>query len=280
MRQSISYSEFQLWGRCQQRWKLDYLEKRRTKVYGVHMDFGTSIHFAIEMYKDPKNELGITLPIAIFIFEEEMKYLYNKNLEHYKESDRKVKLDFFLDAGRNILSRFDELDEIRDAEVVWNEYELDVPIDRTDDVNIKFHGFIDMVIKTKDKRGNTILYVCDFKTCSWGWGPEKRQDRSLHFQILLYKHFLCKKFDLDPKLVRTAFVLLKKRPPKGAPPVEWFSLSAGPVSTQRAVDHLNSAISEIRARDDDGAYAKNRKECKNDFGEVCPHYGTELCTND
>jgi hypothetical protein len=82
---------------------------------------------------------------------------------------------------------------------------------------MKFKGFIDMVIKTKDKRGNTILYICDFKTCSWGWPVEKKQDRNLQYQILLYKHFLCKKFDLDPKFVRTAFVLLKRKPGKNSP---------------------------------------------------------------
>lgn len=275
----ISYSAWQLFRKgCQWRWKLDYLEGQRKQNYGVHMDFGTAVHGAIEKFKTRKDP--VDLPTAISLFEESFKKMHAENLQKYKESDRDIDPEFFLKAGRNILTRFHECDELSSAEVVYNEHELKVPIERSDDVKIDFKGYIDMVIKTKDKRGNTILYVCDFKTCSWGWPREKREDKELHFQILLYKHFLCKKFNLDPKLVRTAFVLLKKRPSGDSSPIEWFQISAGPVSVQRALDEMNKDITEMSTRAASGDFKKNRDECVNDYGETCPHFDTPQCPKD
>lgn len=260
---------------CQWRWKLDYLEGKRAKNYGVHLDFGTSIHAAIEVFKTRKDP--VSLDEAIAVFETTFNKCWEDNYEKYEGRDKEAKKDDFLLSGKVILQRFDECKELKEAEVVYNEHELFLPIDRTDEVKINFKGFIDMVIKTKDKRGNTILYVCDFKSCSWGWPLEKKQDRDLQYQLLLYKHFLCKKFNLDPTLVRTAFVLLKKKSRKGDSPVEFMPVSAGPVSTQRAIDQLNSDLTTIDVRIQDGKFVKNRKECTNKFGQTCPYKSSEHC---
>lgn len=244
------------------------------------MDFGTAIHGTIELLKGRAVDKRPTDPGAFF--ESKFRELLAENLPLYREKERldlakPDKVQFFITAGRQILSRFDECVEISSAEVIYNEHRLMQPIDRSDDISVHFKGFIDMVIRAKDKRGNTILWVCDFKSCSWGWDREKRQNRELQFQLLLYKHFLCKRFNLDPKNVRCAFVLLKKRPPKGVAPVEFFPVSAGPVSVQRALDELLSDITDMGARVSSGLFLKNRKFCKNEFGDVCPHLNTSLC---
>lgn len=265
---------------CQWRWKLDYLDGNRSKIYSVHMDFGTAIHGAIEQYRSSKPNPYVTIEVTVFFFKQYFKYLYDKNKEHYTKKDFNSPFSFFTDAGENILLKLDECDEITNAKVVYNEYMLNTDIDRSDDINIRFKGYIDFVIKTKDKRGKTILYVIDFKTCSWGWGNDKKQDKNLHFQILLYKHFLCKTFGLDPKNVRTAFVLLKKKPSGNSPPVEFFPISAGPISVQRAVDELNKSISEMSSRLKSNSLIKNTNNCISDYGDRCPYLDTNLCTKD
>ena len=255
------------------------------------MDFGTACHETIELLKTREKVPGVDIDVAIFLFRKKLEFLFGTNSSFYPKRDLifdertySSPIDPLLSAGENIIRRLDECDEIRESEVVYNEFPLYEKIDRTDDLDVKFKGFIDLVVKTKDKRGNTILYVCDFKTCSFGWDRDKRQDQSLHFQLLLYKHFLCKKFGLDPKLVRTAFVLLKKRPPpveKGSKetvcPVEWFPISAGPVATQRAVDYLNTTVTKMSelSRTDD--LRKMRDKCLSDFGDLCVYYNTNEC---
>lgn len=243
------------------------------------MDFGTACHDGIELFRCRKPNPYVDIDVTVFFFKERFKYLYAQNHDKYKAKDLETPVDFFLKAGENILRRFHECGELAEAEVVYNEHPLYVDIDR-DDMSIKFKGFIDMVIKTKDKRGNTILYIIDFKTCSWGWPLEKKQDRNMHYQILLYKHFLCKKFGLDPKMVRTAFVLLLKRPRGDRTPVEFFPVSAGPVSVQRAIDELNMDLTQIKTKEEANSFVKDRKQCHNSWGDTCPYLDSERCPKD
>ena len=268
---------------CPKRWYIDHVLKQRGRTHSVHMDFGTAVHSVLELLKGRNIKERPAVPGDMFeqifvdlLWQNGLKYR-DREREDLAKLGKGKGVDFYIRAGRNILARFDECDEIRTAEVVYNEYRLDVPIDRDDGVSTNFKGYVDMVIKTKDARGNTILYVCDFKSCSWGWPREKRENRDLHFQILLYKHFLCKRFGLDPKLVRTAFVLLKKRPSGDSPPVEFFPISAGPVSVQRALDEINSDITLMAEACETGEPRKNLKACRNDYGDVCPHAGTARC---
>jgi hypothetical protein len=277
MRQHISYSEWILFKNdCKYRWKLDYVDGLRSKNYGINLDFGTAVHSTIERLKTRKDDERIS--DGAKYFEEYFTKLYNENVANYSEKDKSVSLKEFLDAGKNILSKLDECKELSEAKVLYNEYELLQPISRTDDININFKGFIDIVIKSKDGRGKDILYVCDFKTCSWGWTQDKKQDRDMHAQILLYKYFLCKKFDLDPKNVRTAFILLKKKPRPNDNTVEFFPISAGPVSVQRALDELNISITDMELGLRNDNIIKDKEKCKGKYGDICPYFGTKHCT--
>ena len=276
MKDRISFSEWMSYRNgCQWRWKLDYIDKVGAKSYGIYMDFGTCIHGAIEKYKTRKDP--ISLAETKELFSKNFTEMFEANKAHYREREQTVKIADFIVAGHKILDHLDKCDELRESEVLYNEHELVVPMDRSDGMEINFKGFIDIVVKSKDARGNTILYIIDFKTCSWGWDGEKRQDRDLHAQLFLYKHFLCKKFDLDPKQVRTAFVLLKRRPAKDVCAVEFFPISAGPVSVQRALDNINSDMTDMDERLKTNTLQKNLKQCVNEYGDTCPHYGTHHC---
>lgn len=272
----ISYSSWMSFRKgCQWRWKLDVCDELRSNNKGIHMDFGTACHAAIEHYRTRKDP--ISLADALDWFEITFRQLHEQNVLEYREKERSARVDDFVKAGRVIISELDNCLELREAEIIYNEHPLRLPIDRSDDLKIDFKGFIDMVIKWKDGRGNPVLYVVDFKTCSWGWDGEKRRDRDLAAQLFLYKHFLSKEFNLDPKQIRCAFVLLKKRPPKGACAVEFFPVSAGPISVQHALDELNSDLTDIKKRFDTNTLKKNRNHCVSPFGDVCPYLNTDKC---
>lgn len=260
---------------CQHRWKLNYVDGRRSSVYSIHFDFGIAIHEALEKHLTKKDPISVDAAIVMFI--EKFRELYGKNNDKYNTPVAIKGVEDLVKGGTAIIHGLDKCDELKNAEVVHNEYPLFEKIDRDDHLDVKFKGFIDIVIKTTAKNGDTVLYVCDFKTCTRGWDQDTRQDRWKHFQVFLYKHYLCKKFDLDPKYVRTAFILLKKRPPKGTPPVEFFPVSAGPVSVQRSLDALASNITEMYERTIAATLKKNRESCKDKFGNTCPFFNTEYC---
>jgi hypothetical protein len=254
---------------------LNYLRNLRNDTFSIHFDFGIAVHEALERHLTRKNP--VTVDVAVLLFVEKLRELYQKNGPRYEKPVITAELEDLLCSGENILRNIDKCDELKGVEFVHNEYPLFEDIDRDDDVKMKFKGFIDIVIRTQAKNGDTVLYVCDFKTCSWGWDGDARRDRWKQYQLFLYKYYLCKKFDIDPKFVRTAFILLKKRPPKGVSPIEFFPVSAGPISVQRAIDTLHSNITEMRHHVEIGQFEKNRNSCVDRFGNTCPFLNTEHC---
>ena len=278
-RPHISYSELASFATgCQWRWKLDYLENRRVDVFSIHFDYGGALHEAFEKYLTRKNPLDVDS--AVKLFQEKLRKDVVENGPKYEEGPLPEKeLNLLLAAGEACIRFVKSVPELQDAEYLMNEMRLHEPIAREDGIDIKFKGFIDFIFKSKDKRGKPVVWVCDFKTCSWGWDREKREDRWKHYQIFLYKHFLCKKLDIDPQQVRTAFILLKKRPPKGKDPVEFFPISAGPISVQRALDALGSNITEMAEREKDGSFKKDRSQCVS-YGRTCPFFNTSACPKD
>jgi hypothetical protein len=276
-RPHISFSEFMLWNECHWRWMRDYLEGRRAPIYSVHLEFGSCVHDALETYKDPDNEderPAVEQICETFEVKFREKYGKIRDKDKYDLSDEDI--DEFVEAGINIIRNIDSCSELAESKVLFVEHKLMEKIDRTDDVDIKFKGFIDIVIKTKDKRGNSVIYICDYKTCSWGWNRKKRDSEELKYQLRLYKHFFSKKFNVKPNLVKTAFILLKRRPKDPSKPIEWLPFPSGNKTTMRAVLKLNEAITGMQTND----YKKNRSACTNKFGDTCPYYGTDLCLDD
>lgn len=273
MRPHISFSELASFvNGCQWKWKLSYLDGHRTEDFSVDLDFGTSIHAACEAYMRRKNPISIKH--AQILFQKKFDWLLKKHRAKYPKVLSAKDYTGLCEGAKVALAFLKSTPELKDFEPVHNEFKL---FEQIDGVDMKFKGFIDIVLKGKDKRGKDILWIADFKTCSWGWDREKREDRWRHFQLFLYKFFLCKKFNIDPKNVRTAFILIKKRPSKGADPVEWFPISAGPVSVQRALDELGSGIAEMTDREKDNSYKKDRTQCEA-YGRKCPFWDSPFCS--
>lgn len=272
----ISYSRWQSFRNdCHWCWKLDNIYLIRLPRYSIHMDFGKCIHSAIELYKPNKNP--ITLDEACLKFKELFESKFDINYKFYVNANIKDK-EKFINSGVQILKNIDNCKELTESKVLYNEHELYIPI-TTNIMTISFKGFIDMIIKTKDKRGKDIVYIIDFKTCSWGWNREKKTDKDLQYQLMLYKHFFSKKFDIDPKSIRTAFVLLKKTPVKNASVIDFFPVSAGSVSVQHALDELNKDLVKLKKCADTNNFKKDRKFCKNKYGSICPYFNTDYCSS-
>ena len=71
-----------------------------------------------------------------------------------------------------------------------------------------FNGFIDMVYR--DKREG-IVYIEDFKTSTKGWRDYEKKDETKQSQILMYKHFFAKQFDVEPDKIVPKFRILKRK---------------------------------------------------------------------
>ena len=104
-----------------------------------------------------------------------------------------------------------------------------------------FKGFIDLVVYTPDTKK---YHIIDWKTCSWGWDSRKKNDKMITYQLTLYKHFYCKKHNIDPQNVVTHFALLKRTAKKDR--VEIFKVTSGNKKIENALKLLNKAVYNIK----------------------------------
>lgn len=254
----ISYSEFKTWTECPYRHKLIYIDKLPYYSGNEYTAFGTAIHEACEK-KIPQHSID-----AYEIFQEsflrELKILKQEghdidiNLVHEM---RKQAIPICNSALEELKSYFGEF------EVVSIEESLMEDIEHFDSRGRKFKGFIDLVIKTPDKK----YHIIDWKTCSWGWNIAKKTDKIVNYQLTMYKHFFSKKHNIRPKDVETYFALLKRTAKKDN--VEIFRVTSGEKKTNNCLSLLEKSVINIEK----GIKIKNRLSCK-----YCKFYKTENCT--
>jgi predicted RecB family nuclease len=250
----ISYSELKNWDFCPFYHKLVYIDKHEAFKGNEYTAFGTAVHDVCEkkLLKEDFN------PDETFVekFKETLKELHEGAVE------------FSLDNAMKMVPQakaiFPEIEPAMKAyfgdtyEVYSSEEMLYEPID---DHDLKFKGYVDAVIKIGDK-----YHIVDWKTCSWGWNAQRRNDKMTTYQLTLYKHYFCKKHNIDPKNVDTHFALLKRTAKKDR--VEIFRVTSGKKKTENALKLLYMALYNITKK----RYIKKRTSCTR-----CVFHKTELC---
>jgi len=253
----ISFSELKVWNECPYKHKLQYIDKNKVFTSTEYTCFGIAIHETCEksLLKEIKEE-------------QHHEYFEEKFKEELKLLEDKVKTDkdlinSMVEQGKAIL---DELYKSLESylagyEVVATEQPLFERIQNLD-FEYDFKGFIDLVLKTPDGK----YHIIDWKTCSWGWGVDKRSDPMINYQLTYYKKFYAQKFNIDPKVIETHFALLKRTAKKDR--VEFFRVTSGTKKTENANTLLTRATTAIK----NNKYIKNRLSCNG-----CEFYKTNLC---
>ena len=253
----ISFSELKIWNDCPYKHKLQYIDKNKVFTSTEFTCFGTAIHETCEksLLKEIRED-------------QHHEYFEAKFKEELKVLDGQIKINEILvndmvQQGKAILSElYKSLNDYLDGyEVVATEQPLFERIQNLD-FDYDFKGFIDLVLKTPDGK----YHIIDWKTCSWGWGTDKRSDPMINYQLTYYKMFYAQKFNIDPKMIETHFALLKRTAKKDR--VEFFRVTSGTKKTENANLLLTKAIKAIK----NGKYIKNRLSCNG-----CEFYKTDLC---
>ena len=253
----ISYSELKNWCHCPYYHKLVNIDKTKLFKGNVYTAFGTALHSVCE---NLLNEQIDANDDSFFVNELRQEL---KKLDHDLNKELVVSM---LTQGKKIIPEL--LPALKahfgDYEVVKTEEKLYEPMSELD--NYLFKGFVDLVLKTKDGK----YHIIDWKTCSWGWDAKKRSDKMIIYQLVLYKHYFCKKHNIDPNNVETHFALLKRTAKRHI--VEIFSTTSGLKRTQNALELLERAVATIK----NNIHIKNRLSCTSGYG--CEFYKTKHCT--
>ncbi len=275
LRDHVSYSEIKLFKECEWRWYLKHVTGLVTKDRSLPMEFGTAIHKTLEK-AFVINPPGIQELSQIF-WKEYAQGIIGLDMPEHELPE----IDRLRSIGPEIVRDALACPDLQGIIPLRNELQLMEQISRSDGLDIKFKGFIDFVY-VKQLAKKQVIYIADFKTCTWGWPAKKLMDEEVCAQLLLYKHFFCKMTGALARDVSTAFILLKKDPYPGRPRVEVAKIGAGPKALDRAIALLQDSISGMHS----GAYEQNRDSCvrrwtdrvtKEERTACCPHYQTSDC---
>ena len=209
----ISYSQYSLWSQCPYQWKLQYVDGIKDYTDSIHTMFGTSMHEVIQtfltvMYNDTA-KLAEQLPL-----DDMLRTRMKRNFESIVEANggemfcsEKDMVEFYTH-GVQIL---DFLKKKRAQYFSKKGYELvgiEVPLNYELPNNLKFVGYIDIVIKDTVR---DVIKIYDIKTSTMGWNKYVKADSNKTDQLLLYKQFYAKQFNHPIDKIEVEYFIVKRK---------------------------------------------------------------------
>lgn len=224
---TVSFSQYAMWLKCPQQWKLSYIDKLAPYEASIHTVFGTGIHEALQeylkilytvgtaeadaldtfaifkkSYEEGLKELKIATEEQLNLAPEELENLgvISPQLVSEFENDGKVILDHVL-----AYSQRSKHFPSKKYEIVGIELPLEIPLRGG---TILYKGFLDIVFRDKDTKKILIL---DFKTSTNGWNKYQKADRTKIDQLLLYKRFYNQMFKVPMSDIEVEFFVVKRK---------------------------------------------------------------------
>jgi len=276
----ISYSSLSTYSKCPKLWELMYLRNQVPFTQNIYTCFGTAMHETMQewltvMYHDTvKSANNIDLD----------KLLYANMVKAYKQGRAQMKGDhfsssdeltqFWLD-GKHIL---DFLKKKRGGYFSTKTMMLagvETLLYQDIKPGVKFKGLVDLVFYHPTVDEWTIM---DIKTSTSGWREHQKKNPNLTAQVVLYKEFFSRQFDIPKEKINVEFFIVKRRVPAEAEfasmqrRVQEFRPNAGPRKTKQVLTSMNNFIEDVL--DQNGKYIDKEYPCKSPLGKCseCSNY--------
>jgi hypothetical protein len=263
---------------------LKYVKGLQEYKPSIHTVFGTAVHEVVqewltELYEGTvkkSNEMDFKqlLHEKIFTIYAQEKEKYGK---HFSTSEE---LTEFYNDGVEIL---EYVRKKRSNYFGTKHYKLvgvEIPLVHQIGNNLFFKGFIDIVLYDEQDDKYIIL---DIKTSTSGWNDYAKKDDKKLAQLLLYKEFLARQFDIDVEKVDVKYFIVKRKVP--ADPefpamgrrVQEFVPPSGKIKRGQATTALAKFIDD--AFDSHGKYIDKEYEKKPSKSNCmfCEFRGTQHC---
>ena len=156
---------------------------------------------------------------------------------------------------------------------------IEVPLDYDMPNNIKFVGYLDVVIKDTVRN---VIKIYDIKTSTMGWNKYMKADKLKSDQLLLYKQFYAKQYHHPIDKIEVEFFIVKRKLWKNTDypqkRVQKFVPASGKPSINQVVKRLEEFMKECFTFDGEHntehIYSKqaSKKNCR-----FCDFNQTEYC---
>jgi len=272
----ISYSSISTYNKCPKLWELQYLRKVVPFKQNIYTCFGTAMHETIQSWLEvlfhQKVKDANNMDLHSLLYDNMIKaYRSGKAQNGHEHFSTQDELTQFWIEGKHIL---DFLVKKRAAYFSTKTMELagiETLLYQELRPGVMFKGLVDLVFYNKNTEEWTIM---DIKTSTSGWRDNQKKNPNLTAQVVLYKEFFAKQFNVDRDKINVEFFIVKRRVPKDAEfasmtkRVQEFSPNAGPRKTKQVIEQMNKFISDVV--DKDGNFIEKDYKCTNPFGK-CEH---------
>ena len=258
---NISYSQLSMFTQCPKKWSLQYRDGYKISEQSIHMTFGTALHEVLQHYLDVMYETSGAEADRIDIeelFEDTLRKCYaadykkNKN-QHFSSS---TELREFFEDGKEILKFIKKKRNLYFRKKGTYLVGCEVPIVISPSLRlnrVKYMGYLDIVLYDEDLKKFKII---DIKTSTKGWNKWAKKDESKQFQLILYKYFFSKQYNIPLEDIDIEFFIVRRKvyvdgdyPQKR---VQQFYPASGKVKLNKATTNLQEFIN--KAFNLDGSY--------------------------
>ena len=246
----VSYRQYTQWGTCPYKWKLNYIDELSEYTDSIHTLFGTSMHEVLQtyltvMYNDTI-KMADALPLDNMLLHR-MKTNYTQIMERNggEVFCEQEDMEEFYNHGLLILEWFKKKRNMYFSKKNYELVGIEVPIEYELSNNIKFIGYMDVVLHDTFRDRYKII---DIKTSTMGWNKWAKADKNKTDQLLLYKQFYGKQHDIPLDKIDVEYFIVKRKlyekvefPQRR---VQTFTPANGTPSINKVMNNLNKFINE------------------------------------
>lgn len=208
---SVSFSQYQTYKKCPFSWYLSYCKKLAHYIPTIYTVFGTAMHETLQNYLQVMFDQSTVEADAIDLtkyFKDKFTEVYHKEYGNYKKHFTNAEeMGEFFEDGVEILEYFKQ-----NRYKYFNKKDcillgVEIPLIHSISKNMYLKGFIDLVIYNTELNK---VFIYDFKTSRSGWVKEKK-DKNKIAQLILYKQYFAKQFNIDINMIEVEFFILKRK---------------------------------------------------------------------
>ena len=246
----VSYSQYTQWVTCPYKWKLNYIDELSEYTDSIHTLFGTSMHEVLQtyltvMYNDTI-KMADALPLDNMLLHR-MKTNYTQIMERNggEVFCEQEDMEEFYNHGLLILEWFKKKRNMYFSKKNYELVGIEVPIEYELSNNIKFIGYMDVVLHDTFRDRYKII---DIKTSTMGWNKWAKADKNKTDQLLLYKYFYSAQHDIPVDKVDIEYFIVKRKLYENVDfpqrRVQTFTPANGTPSINKVMNNLNQFLDE------------------------------------
>lgn len=246
---SVSYSQYSTYNKCNHQWYLKYAKNLAPYEASIYTIFGDAIHETIQhyisiLYKESGVKADSIDLIEYFNerFREHYKIEYDKVGQHFSSA---IEMKDFFDDGIAILEYFKKHRKNYFSASKMRLLGVELPLIVKLEKHLYLKGYLDLVLY--DETDETVT-IFDIKTSTRGWKDGEKKDENKIAQLLLYKEFFSKQYNIDVDKINVQFFIVKRKIYETEdyiiPRIQIFEPAHGKIKRKKTMDSFEKFINE------------------------------------